>query len=77
MALIGLAGCAAFPAPRAPAAKAVSLKSVCSSVKIYTDAESKDLADAATSLDPSSIIIVALADYARMRAEARACQAKG
>lgn len=75
--LICLMGCAsAAPTPPVPTPRPVSLKPICSSVKVYTDAESQDLTKAVSSLDPASIIVVALADYARMRAEARACQAK-
>lgn len=82
---LGLAGCAtSIPVPppvpaqlSKAATKSLDLKPICSQVKVYTDAETKALADAVTALEPTSIIIEALADYAKMRAEARACLAKG
>lgn len=75
---LALLGCAPVPAPEAvpvrrPVPTAVSVSPLCERVKVYSDAESKALADAVIKLDASSIIITALADYARMRAEADAC----
>lgn len=90
--MIGVAACATVVPPAAssatttspPKAAPVSVKPICSQVKDYEQKDPKtgktqaqELAEATLELDANSIIIVALADYAKMRAEARACQAKG
>jgi hypothetical protein len=61
------------PAPKVEV-KPLDVKPICGTVRVYSPAEEKYLAEAVTALPKNSPIIPALGDYRRMREEARACR---
>ncbi len=76
-----LAGCFITAAPPPPATSGalqplpkLDVKPICGTVKEYSAAEEKALADAVATLDEKSPIVAALGDYRRMREQARACK---